>query len=624
MIYGKLNAGRHDIRLLRFRAPLDSESRTINCSLEVVSLADESLPVYIALSYFWGPEPTSSRPLFEVYIDGTLFPVTDNLMVALIYLNRRCGEQIPLWIDAICINQANAVERGQQVTLMRRIYTKAFHVWAWQIPIKECDLGMDLIAEAGKHVVNHQATRSWPALSKTWLVSLLRDPQMESTWNSLVTVLQQPYWRRNWIVQELFVGSNLTIICGTKMARLSLLFGIIFGLLEITFDGEFQTSTSLGEIQVNALHVFRIALLISNGSDTLSGLLKRFDNSVATDPRDKIYSLVGIAEPYSNNILPIDYTVEWPEVFVRATRYVIEGDGNLNILASSASGSPELPSWVPNFARQSVYNLSAEHNEATPNTVILPTAPYSAGGRVLPMAHFSNDGTGLIVKVILVHPLSYILPRRADLEPIEELTRRLRFLITDYVLSTNRRVDVPESFSLEICAYVCLRFYEATFHTMHPLGIIEQVWPATDFVNFGMKCLPGNGLPSDCTEAQLDLLRTVLSPARSLFFCELKAPFSLEEDFSTARANIANIDPGVLPALRHCKFKVPGYCRNQQDWGQNGDIVSVVLGCHVPLLLRPVSAPGEVPLVMRVISEAYVYGIMNGEALGKLPVTTLP
>ena len=95
------------------------------------------------------------------------------------------------------------------------------------------------------------------------------------------------------------------------------------------------------------------------------------------------------------------------------------------------------------------------------------------------------------------------------------------------------------------------------------------------------------------------------------------------EDFQTARANTANIDPRLLPALRYCKFQVPGYCRNQQDWGQNGDIVSIVLGCHVPLLLRPVSEPGRLPLVMRVISEAYVYGIMDGEALGRLPVNKI-
>jgi hypothetical protein len=36
-----------------------------------------------------------------------------------------------LWIDAICIDQENLKERGQQVRLMAGIYTKASRVLVW-------------------------------------------------------------------------------------------------------------------------------------------------------------------------------------------------------------------------------------------------------------------------------------------------------------------------------------------------------------------------------------------------------------------------------------------------------------------------------------------------------------
>ncbi len=124
----------------------------------------------------------------------------------------------------------------------------------------------------------------------------------------------------------------------------------------------------------------------------------------------------------------------------------------------------------------------------------------------------------------------------------------------------------------------------------------------------------------DCTPAQLRVLSTALTPYRSLFFCELRPPFSIIEDFSASFTEVTIMDPDVMPTLKRIPFLVPGYCRNQEGWGQNGDVVCTVLGCNVPLLLRPVSRAGELPLVMRVISEAYVSNIMKGEALSKFTV----
>ena len=150
---------------------------------------------------------------------------------------------------------------------------------------------------------------------------------------------------------------------------------------------------------------------------------------------------------------------------------------------------------MPGFAGQNLRDIPTDHNETAPNIVLLNTAIWRAGGTMLPMARFSGDETRLTVRVILVHTLSYILPQRhfhADLEPVEVLTRRLRFLVVKYTLSTEHRVDVPESFPLEICAYVCLRFYEATFYTISFPDMVRRVWPATDFVKFGRKCLSSN------------------------------------------------------------------------------------------------------------------------------------
>lgn len=265
--------------------------------------------------------------------------------------------------------------------------------------------------------------------------------------------------------------------------------------------------------------------------------------------------------------------------------------------------------------------MDNDNDEIFANAVILNKKSYCAGGPTLPMARFWNRGTHLTVHVIFVHTLTCILPRRdvgTELEDsIRELKRRLDFFVADYRLSLGPGEDVPTAFIIQLCRYICFMFYKATI-------VGEQmIWPVANFVEFGIRCLSGNARASDLTAEQFWLLRAALVMSRSLFFCGLEAPFSLVEDFKRAIGGTENLDPTAVAALQRCKLQVPGYCWKQRGWGQNYDVVSVVLGCNVPLLLRPVSTPGELPLKMRVVNEAYVEGIMNGEMLGNLPVNTV-
>jgi hypothetical protein len=63
-----------------------------------------------------------------IIIDGGLFLVRRNLSCALKELRRDC-EPRALWIDAICINQSDADERGHKVSQMGSIYSNAEEVF---------------------------------------------------------------------------------------------------------------------------------------------------------------------------------------------------------------------------------------------------------------------------------------------------------------------------------------------------------------------------------------------------------------------------------------------------------------------------------------------------------------
>ncbi|EEU41873.1 uncharacterized protein NECHADRAFT_85897 [Fusarium vanettenii 77-13-4] len=86
-------------------------STLISCTIHRISLTSDPPPKYEALSYTWG-DPKVTR---EVIVNGYLVNVTFNLYSALYRLRQPEKIRI-LWVDALCINQTDVDERGQQAS----------------------------------------------------------------------------------------------------------------------------------------------------------------------------------------------------------------------------------------------------------------------------------------------------------------------------------------------------------------------------------------------------------------------------------------------------------------------------------------------------------------------------
>jgi hypothetical protein len=87
---------------------------------------------FAALSYFWG----DVEPAQTIYMNGLSRTITPNLAAALRHL-RDPHDFLRIWIDALCINQADLVERAQQVSQMGDIYRQAERVLVWLGPEAE-------------------------------------------------------------------------------------------------------------------------------------------------------------------------------------------------------------------------------------------------------------------------------------------------------------------------------------------------------------------------------------------------------------------------------------------------------------------------------------------------------
>jgi hypothetical protein len=116
------------IRLLHVQAPSPTAGTTggpIHCAVTIVDL--DTQPRYAALSYVWG----SVAPNPDVIIcNDVTFRVTSNCHSALHHLRAIHGA-FAIWIDAICINQQDNLEKAHQIGLMGNIYSDAETTYVW-------------------------------------------------------------------------------------------------------------------------------------------------------------------------------------------------------------------------------------------------------------------------------------------------------------------------------------------------------------------------------------------------------------------------------------------------------------------------------------------------------------
>jgi hypothetical protein len=179
--HSPLSLGGDSIRLLRLM-PHEDEAADIQCELFEYSLPNscERTHMYDALSYVWG-NPAEKLPIF-IHTDS--FDVTVNLHAALSHLRNHSIERI-LWIDAICINQANQEEKQYQIQSMAKIYGQANRVIVW---LGEAAHDSDLALEEIRVDRDRKATNSLDS---------------ERIQQAVLALLERPWFRRIWVCKQL-------------------------------------------------------------------------------------------------------------------------------------------------------------------------------------------------------------------------------------------------------------------------------------------------------------------------------------------------------------------------------------------------------------------------------------
>ncbi|KAK4494457.1 hypothetical protein PRZ48_014755 [Zasmidium cellare] len=305
-----------------------------------------------------------------------------------------------LWIDKICVNQSNTEDRNTQINQMDTIYTKARWVSIW---FGEEDSSTPRVTDMIKRIsesafvegAKERRYREYPSVHETLqddpsaateLQRLgLEDVTMED-WSLLIAFYQRRWFTRVWTVQESALSTGNWCLWGSYK----------FDWPSICKTAEFLVERSIGlEVRIElgkrpghapmnfqVLATAQAGLLASEdgkdlrfdnwlalwhhaGAESMNGplvldfLLQTTSIHCAEDDRDRIFGLLGIVKQICGQLrldlpkIAADYTRTTARVFRSTTTTILLGSGSLGTLVRRmcprAQKLAGLPSWVCDY-----------------------------------------------------------------------------------------------------------------------------------------------------------------------------------------------------------------------------------------------------------------------------------
>jgi len=283
-----------------------------------IHMRQERIPAkYCCLSYMWGD---ASREA-EIVMNDQPVRVRGNLHDFLRTAQRRYAGKA-FWIDALCINQKDHIERNHQVQRMGDIYKGAESVYIWLGAEPELDPLFEFVdscqfgfGTSYKVFGLHDGVQS-----TSWLSSIVEkrlDGSCEQEAKSLARQIQQisrnPYWKRTWIVQEILLARKLFVVNALKTVKWDTLNVFLrtarWSRVAFHLDDEYPMIESFDDLNQN----------VSQEKSVLFDLFVRLAPSECMDERDRIYSLLSLVQ--GGESFAVNYEEDVCSLFWRAGEY---------------------------------------------------------------------------------------------------------------------------------------------------------------------------------------------------------------------------------------------------------------------------------------------------------------
>ena len=380
----------------------DDDNR-IQCDVFQISLASMTTPnrpYFATLSYAWG-NPGVTR---KIRCAKETVSVTLNLYDALVHVRNLRTPRL-LWVDSLCINQADKLEKGQQVQRMHLVYGQS-HCISWMGVESEDGFDVQSVLPIIRWLSETEKDMNVRRISLTW--DNLNDHIQQNhvygitsprhiPWARLLRCLDRDIFKRLWCVQEILLARSNDVRTSRCRIDIAVLSRSSF-LIARVLNNLQATSTSASAISRRAGGIpFADVRKLTTTSSHISSMLmtaplpclefKRATRSVApvtalsiihsnsgrecSDPRDHVYGLAALCNlgtSYDINYSTLSLTTQ--EVFIDFTLHSLRATRSLEAfqlvyrstvfresswMSTSPSWkhrpwTPGLPTWVPDFA----------------------------------------------------------------------------------------------------------------------------------------------------------------------------------------------------------------------------------------------------------------------------------
>jgi hypothetical protein len=543
----------------------------VRCELFIVSLDQASEQGFDALSYTWGDSSTVS----EIFLGENAVLVRRNLMLALQHLDTTTKV---LWVDAICINQMDEQERNAQVAKMRGIYAKANTVRVWLgLDSDRGDLAFSLLHDIHKLRHNEEA-----------ILNILGSAERFESLQGLSALFSRDYWRRVWVIQEVNVAQNIVVHCGPHVMQWSDMIEIQGFLCE-------RFRTYLEDLSIKHLDLMDLVQsLLFRGPQSLladrdpqnSRNLDLFDAmmmhrlKLSTDPRDKVYALVGLTTARDDPRFVIDYSLSTRQVYLNTADYIISKSQDLDLILMKTRGTAkvDLPTWIPNWA-------STGSRQAIPYRRALRRSEYSASGSRKSDAIVSRQSGILNARGICLGSMQSVGPASSMDWNDSSWGRKTFCAWYTYFRIASTTIGGGEEM---LCRYLAR------------LLLCELSEPDEGLQRALSDCLRKNCTLSDCL----------------CFWHKARRPYVLLGADSVAKS-VSEAEQWIRSVSQMLSRRRP-FITSEGDMGLaertvvDGDKVCILFGCSIPVILRKVNYH------YNYISDACVVDYMHGKGIEKL------
>ncbi|ETS78454.1 hypothetical protein PFICI_10516 [Pestalotiopsis fici W106-1] len=627
------------VRLLHvFRHSDDS----IRGTLQNFSLDSLDCPQFTSISYVWGPQVYSHA----ILVDGHYFPVLDSVYSILEALcdSSAFQDEYWVWIDSICINLRDPQERASQVLLMKQIYSRSKHTIAWlgekSAELEEGIAFMAHLANSYSDILEFNQTRnSREVPERLWL---------PDKWRALGVFLDLPWWKRIWTLQEYVSSRTIDLYCGSDHVSEDILMTALTAIWHcepssLLLRPDVWTPAwtrdrlrSWYQAKVYSENMSIVALMAYSGACEL------------TDPRDRIYGLLGLAKESDRAMIGRPaYADDVGDIYLRLVESFISTYQSIDIICfaqifravQSAEANEECldhqwPSWLPDWRVRVVPFV-------TP-LMVSQTSGRHIGNFRPPMSSFDWEVD------------SAAIPYRAHadmagLVDIDYQTRHLKCqgFFVDLVDGLGGALESPDHSSTQsaspLVQSTSVWNTQSQKQDINPLEFITDLvrtltldredrylmFPAAadDFRNEFLNLVHISQtdrrelLPARCKSAcaWYDANKSLLlqghtleeicleSSSSPMFAASLDAVGADEASFASRLIDCTS----PITMQRKLLVTASGLIGMAPPHARKGDIVCVLLGCSVPVMLRELRADQQ--FAYSFVGECYIHGIMDGE-----------